>query len=112
MIPQHYSNSTTDEKGNVEITFKLLSDNSSYNIFVSAECPLPFSSRLALSDTQVLKASFKTSINPNLIKNQKNAISAIKSVNPALGAEAEKLSKFVESQKRIHGVDKTKKNRN
>lgn len=77
VVTQHYANVTTDDSGLASITFRLLDDNSTYQISVSAECPLPYSPRLALSNSQVLKTSFLTPLNPNLIRNKEEAIAAI-----------------------------------
>lgn len=95
IIWQHYANVTTDSDGVAVISFKLLNDNSYYTISVSAECQLPFSPRLALSDSSVMKKTFKTMVNPNLSKNQDQAIEVIKGENAKLGEEAEKLNRYV-----------------
>ena len=112
VITQHYVNVTSDVNGFALITFQLLKDNSTYKISVSAECPLPYGPRLALSDTNVLTASFNTTINPNLHKNKDAVISSIAKQNPALAAEAKKHNDYVSAQNAISGVDKTKKIRN
>ena len=102
---------TSNDNGQASITFTLLTDNTTYQIFVSAECPLPFEPRLALADNQVLTTTITTQLNPNLIRNQEQAILTILNENPTLGEEAQKLSRYVEAQKKIHGVDKTEKKR-
>lgn len=85
VIIQHYINITTDSTGSAKITFNLLTDNSTFYISVSAECPLPYAPRLALADSNVLTASFSTPMNPNLMKNQQNVVSYITSQNKTLG---------------------------
>jgi hypothetical protein len=51
---QHYAVATTDPSGIAKLSFTLLNDNSSYTVFISAECVLPFKPRLALGDSEVL----------------------------------------------------------
>lgn len=108
---QHHVNVTSDKNGTATFTFKLLADSTKYKIYVSAESAYPFRPRLTLPDSQVLTASFTTSINPNLQKNKDAAISTIKESNPAMGKEAEKMNNFAKAQSNIHNVDKTTKPR-
>ena len=69
VIPQHYKNVTSKNRGFVTIGFNLLKDQTNYTIFVSAESPMPYPPRLALDDTQVLNKFITTPRNTNLMKN-------------------------------------------
>ena len=86
VIAQHHINVTSDINGTATFTFKLLTDDTKYKVYVSAESPYPFKPRLSLPDSQVLTASITTQINPNLQKNKDAAISAIGKLNPSMAA--------------------------
>lgn len=70
VVSQHYAAVTTDQSGIANLTFTLLSDNTSYTVFVSAECVLPFQPRLAFADTEVYAVPAQTKLNLNLMKNK------------------------------------------
>jgi hypothetical protein len=108
---QHHINVTSDNSGLANFTFTLLSDNATYSIFVSAENPLPFLPRLSLPDDKVLTISLRTPINPNLQKNKNEAVAAVREQNPEMAKEVEKMNRFSEAQSKIHGIDKTTKDR-
>lgn len=84
VVSQHYSAVTSDTSGVAILTFTLLSDNTSYTVFISASCVLPFVPRLSLSDSEVVSVSVKTMLNLSLKKNQGQVIDVIKDINPSL----------------------------
>ena len=84
VVSQFYSAVTSDTSGVALLTFNLLADNSSYTVFISASCVLPFVPRLSLSDDEVVSVSVKTMLNLSLKKNQGQVIDVIKNINPSL----------------------------
>lgn len=76
-VNQSYVSVLSDTSGVAYLNFTLLKDNTQYTIFVSAECVLPFTPRLAFSDSEVLSLPVQTKVNLNLMKNADQAVSVI-----------------------------------
>jgi len=93
------------------MTFTLLNDNTSYTIFVTAECLLPFQPRLSLDNNQILSQKVTTQVNLNLMKNQNEAFNVINQIDPALAQVVKDHITNTNLKNAILGVDKTKKNR-
>lgn len=70
---QHYVSTQTDENGTSTFSFTLLSDETNYTIFVSAQCVLPYTPRVQLGDNETLSLNVTTQVNLNLMKNQDRA---------------------------------------
>ena len=51
VVNQSYVAILSDPSGTANLTFTLLKDNTSYTVFISAECVLPFTPRLAFNNT-------------------------------------------------------------
>lgn len=109
VVSQHYFKALTDQNGDVEIKFTLLSDNTTYTVFVTAECVLPFTPRLSLSDSEVMSKVVTTQVNINLMKNKEHAVEVIKKVDPKLAESVKEHIANTELKNAILGVDKTKK---
>jgi hypothetical protein len=107
----HYAVATTDPSGIAKLSFTLLNDNSSYTVFISAECVLPFKPRLALGDSEVLSVGLQTKVNLNLMKNEKDAVSVISQVNPALAEEVKKHMDKINAATEVEGSNKNQKRR-
>lgn len=69
VVSQSYVSILSDASGVGYLSFTLLNDNTNYTVFVSAECVLPFTPRLALNDSEVLELQVTTKVNLNLMKN-------------------------------------------
>lgn len=74
LVTQQFSNVTSDSDGLAILTFSLLNDNTTYSIYISAECVLPFQPRLRLDDSAILSAQVTTPLNLNLMKNSDKAV--------------------------------------
>lgn len=111
VVSQHYAAVTSDLSGVAVLNFTLLTDNSSYTIFISATCVLPFVPRLSLSDSEVMSISAQTKINLNLKRNQDQAVSVIKDVNPALAEQVRIHIEKVNAATEIEGSSKTTRRR-
>lgn len=60
----------------------------SYEIFVTAECILPYYPRAQLADTEVLKQTIKTSTNLNVANNGEKIMEQLKEIKNNKLAEA------------------------
>jgi hypothetical protein len=77
VVSQSYVSVLSDPSGVANLTFTLLNDNSSYTVFISAECVLPFTPRLAFSNSDVLSVQVQTKVNLNLMRNSERAVEII-----------------------------------
>lgn len=84
LVDQQFVFTTTNSEGVANLTFTLLDDNSTYTVYITAECVLPFTPRIRLSDAEVLSVVIATKLNLNLKKNEDQAKEYLKSFNPKL----------------------------
>lgn len=66
---QHFSNVISIESGVALLTFTQLTENTTYAIYITAACVIPFKPALLLSDSEVVSIQAHTEVDLNLMKN-------------------------------------------
>lgn len=92
---QHYSSVTSSSSGTAELEFTLLSSDTDYSIFVSAESVVPYNPRLRVPNEDVEQKDVKTGMNLNLMNSEESILNSLKD-NPEL---ADAVSKHISSMK-------------
>lgn len=67
---QHKSNVITDSKGDFNVSFSLLDDDSNYTVYITATALISFEQKISLNDDEVMSVPLKTTVNLNLMKNK------------------------------------------
>jgi hypothetical protein len=78
VVASQYISTQTNMNGSVEFTFNKLNGNTSYTIHISAECVLPYTPRIAMTDSEVVHLPINTFPNLNLHKSSTQMVDVLK----------------------------------
>ena len=97
---------STDDTGNGTIFVDDLKEGATYELYLTASSYLPYEPTVLWEDDEVIKITFKTLHNPNLMKSDRH-IEDIKKNVPELGAAIERFIKQQEQKKEKYGRIRT-----
>ena len=97
---------STDDTGNGTIFVDDLKEGATYELYLTASSYLPYEPTVLWEDDEVIKITFKTLHNPNLMKANRH-IEDIKRNVPELGAAIERFIKIQEQKKEKYGRIRT-----
>jgi hypothetical protein len=112
VVNQSYVAILSDQSGTANLTFTLLKENTSYTVFISAECVLPFTPRLAFNNTDVISVQAQTQLNLNLMKNEKQVVKVLEDYDPKFAEEVRIHREKVMAAVKVTGADKNQRRRN
>lgn len=90
VVASQYVATQTNANGSVEFTINKLNGNTSYVVHISAECVLPYSPRLAMTDSEVVHLPITTYPNLNLHSSSKQLVDVLKTVDAGWSKDVEK----------------------
>jgi hypothetical protein len=81
-----YISTQTNLNGSVTLQFKKLNGNVSYVVHISAESILPYTPRLAMTDSEVVHINVTTMPNLNLRNSQQRIVEILSQYDPEMSA--------------------------